>query len=117
MARKIQAKRVLELRAQGMTGRARLGAGYVTQELVDGVPFDAADKAGINSDGHVNRSDAEVYSLPFPGRGEHESVFAQPEWGAVHKELDKVRSRRNCSMANRRVRDERAALDGLRPIQ
>lgn len=52
--------------------------------------FDAADKAGIDRDAHVNRSDAEVYSLPFPGRGEHESVFVHPDWDAVHKELAKV---------------------------
>jgi transposase len=31
-----------------------------------------------------------VYALLFPGRGEHESVFVQPDWDGVHKELAKV---------------------------
>jgi len=52
--------------------------------------FDAADKSGIGSDGHAGRSGAEVYELLFPGRGEHESVFVQPDWDGVHKELAKV---------------------------
>jgi hypothetical protein len=28
----------------------------------------------------AGQSEAEVYSRLFPGRGEHESVFTQPDW-------------------------------------
>ncbi|WP_174776387.1 hypothetical protein [Cryobacterium sp. TMT1-66-1] len=86
MVRRIQAKRVLELRAEGMTGRAIALAQGMSRKSVLAV-FDAADKAGIDRDAHVNRSDAEVYSLLFPGRGEHESVFVQPDWGTPQRRL------------------------------
>lgn len=36
------------------------------------------------------KSENEVYALLFPGRGDHQSVFAQPDWGAIHHELAKV---------------------------
>ena len=89
MVRRIKAKRVLELRAEGMTGRAIALAEGMSRKSVLAV-FDAADKAGVGREGHVGRSDAEVYALLFPGRGEHESVFVQPDWEGVHKELAKV---------------------------
>lgn len=89
MVRRIKAKLVLELRAEGMTGRAIALAQGMSRKSVLAV-FDAADLAGIGRDGHAGRSDAEVYALLFPGRGEHESVFVQPDWEGVHKELAKV---------------------------
>lgn len=89
MVRRIKAKLVLQLRAEGMTGRAIVLAQGMSRKSVLAV-FDAAEKAGLGRDGHVNRSDAEVYALLFPGRGEHESVFVQPDWEGVHKELAKV---------------------------
>lgn len=89
MARRIQAKRVLELRAEGMTGRAIALAQGMSRKSVLAV-FDAADKVGIGGSGLADRSDAELYALLFPGRGDHESVFVQPDWEAVHKELAKV---------------------------
>ena len=89
MVRRIKAKLVLELRAEGMTGRAIALAQGMSRKSVLAV-FDAAKKVGIGDDGHVDRSDAEVYALLFPGRGEHESVFVQPDWEGIHKELAKV---------------------------
>jgi len=89
MARRIQAKRVLELRAEGMTGRAIALTQGMSRKSVLAV-FAAADNAGISGDDHVSHSDAELYALLFPGRGDHESVFVQPDWEAVHKELAKV---------------------------
>lgn len=62
---------MLQLRADGMTERAIALAQGVSRKSVLAV-FDAADKAGIGSDGHVGRNGAEVYALLFPGRGEHE---------------------------------------------
>lgn len=68
-----QRKRVLELRAEGMTGRAIALADGMSRKSVLAV-FDARLVSG----------DAEVYALLFPGRGEHESVFVQPDWDEVH---------------------------------
>ena len=31
-----------------------------------------------------------MYALVFPGRSEHESVFVQPDWERVHRELARV---------------------------
>ena len=90
MVRRINAKLVLQLRVEGMTGRAIAIAQAMSRKSVLAA-FDAGDKAGIGSDGHACRSGAEVYALLFPGRGEHESVFVQPDWDGVHKELAKVR--------------------------
>ena len=66
MARRIQAKRVLELRAEGMTGRAIALTQGMSRKSVLAV-FAAADNAGISGDDHVSHSDAELYALLFPG--------------------------------------------------
>ncbi|MBC7761130.1 MAG: hypothetical protein H7201_04905 [Candidatus Saccharibacteria bacterium] len=58
---------MLELRAEGMTGRAIALAHGMSRKSVLAV-FDAADRAGIGRDGLVGRSDAEVYQLVFPLR-------------------------------------------------
>lgn len=36
---------------------------------------------------YVTLGDDEVYSILFPGRGEWESVYKQPDWARVHREL------------------------------
>ena len=48
-----------------MTERAIALAQGMSRKSVLAV-FDAADKAGIGSDGHVGRNGAEVYALLFP---------------------------------------------------
>lgn len=52
--------------------------------------LEAADAAGVGWDEIKDRSDGEVYGLLFPGRGEHQSVFAQPDWHRVHSQLARV---------------------------
>jgi len=52
--------------------------------------LDAAKAAGIGWDDVANRPDDEVYALLFPGRGERGSVYEQPDWGKVHRELARV---------------------------
>ena len=74
MVRRIKTKLVLELRAQGITGRMIAHTQGISRNSVAAV-FDAADRAGIGWDSIAGKSDAEVYALVFPGRGEHESVF------------------------------------------
>lgn len=89
MVRKIRAKSVLRLRAEGLSGRAIASSQGMSRKSVTAV-LEAADAAGVGWDDVADRSDGEVYALLFPGRGEHESVFAQPDWDLVHKEMARV---------------------------
>ncbi|GFK17738.1 hypothetical protein KbCgl_03100 [Corynebacterium glutamicum] len=81
MVRKIRAKLVLQLRAEGLSGSAISSSQAISRKSVATV-IDAAEAAGADWD--------EVYELLFPGRGEHHSVFAEPNWSEVHKELARV---------------------------
>ena len=49
--------------------------------------LDAADAAGGAWDEVAGQSEGELYARLFPGRGEHESVFTQPDWDLVHREM------------------------------
>lgn len=88
MVRRIKAKLVLRLRAEGFTGRQIEAQGMSRHSVI--AVFDAADREGVDYDAVADLDDADVYARLFPGRGEHESVHAQPEWDKVHKELAKV---------------------------
>ncbi|MGB3374638.1 MAG: IS21 family transposase [Microbacterium sp.] len=88
MVRKIKAKLVLRLRADGFSARQIEAQGMSRHSVI--AVIDAADRAGIDYAAVADLDDAEVYSRLFPGRGEHESVHAQPDWDRVHKELAKV---------------------------
>src|SRR5699024_7612273 len=89
MVRKIRAKLVLQLRADGLSARAIAASQGMSRKSVAAV-LEAADAAGLGWDDAKDRTDAEVYELVFPGRGQHQSVFAQPDWEQVHKELARV---------------------------
>lgn len=89
MVRKIKAKLVLQLRAEGLSGRAIAASQRISRNSVAAV-LEAADAAGVDWDDIAERPEAEVYALLFPGRGEHESVYAQPDFEAVHRELSRV---------------------------
>jgi transposase len=89
MVRKIRAKLVLQLRAEGLSGRAIAASQGMSRKSITAV-LEAADAAGAGWDDVADLPDGEVYALLFPGRGEHESVFAQPDWGRVHQEMARV---------------------------
>ena len=89
MVRKIQAKTILRLNAQGLSGRAISRSQGMSRRSVSDV-LDAAKAAGVGWDDIAGKTDDEVYALLFPGRGEHESVYEQPDWGKVHRELTRV---------------------------
>ena len=86
MVRKIRAKLVLQLRAEGLSGRAIAASQQMSRKSVTAV-LDAADAAEVAWGDVAGQSEAEVYSRLFPGRGEHESVFTQPDWDLVHREM------------------------------
>ena len=89
MVRKIKAKLVLQLRNQGLSGRAIASAQGIARNSVQAV-LETADRLGLGWDDVQEMPEAEVYAALFPGRGVHESVFAQPDWGRVHTELARV---------------------------
>src|SRR5699024_7081988 len=89
MVRKIRAKLVLQLRAEGLSGRAIAASQGMSRKSVTAV-LEAADGAGIGWDDVAEFSDGEVSGRWLPGRGEHQSVFAQPDWGRVHQEMARV---------------------------
>ncbi len=88
MVRRIKAKLVLRLRAEGFSARQIEAQGLSRHSVI--AVFDAADREGIDYDVVAGLDDAAVYARLFPGRGEHESVHAQPDWEQVHRELAKV---------------------------
>ena len=77
MVRKIKAKLVLRLRSEGLS-RRQIAAQGMSRTSVAAV-IDAADREGIGWDDVAGLDDAAVYARLFPGRGEHESVHAQPD--------------------------------------
>ncbi len=88
MVRRIKAKLVLRLRAEGLTGR-QIAAQGMSRHSVAAV-LDAAHRERVGWDDVAGLDEAEVYARLFPGRGEHESVHAQPDWEGVHRELARV---------------------------
>lgn len=88
MVRKIRAKLVLRLRAEGFSGR-QIAAQGMSRHSVAAV-LEAADREGVGFVDVAELDEAAVYARLFPGRGEHESVHAQPDWTVVHRELARV---------------------------
>ena len=80
MVRKMKAKLVLQLRAEGLSGRAISAGQGMSRHSVQAV-IDAADRLELGWDDVAGMSEGEVYASLFPGRGVRESVFAQPDWG------------------------------------
>lgn len=75
MVRKIRAELILQLRADGLSGRAISASQGMSRKSIAAV-LDAADTVGIGWDEVAELEDEQVYVKLFPGRGEHESMFA-----------------------------------------
>lgn len=84
MVGKIKAKLVLQLRAEGFSGR-RIAAQGMSRHSVAAV-LEAADREGPGWDDVASLDEAQVYARLFPG-GVYDSVYAQPDWADVHREL------------------------------
>ena len=89
MVRKIKVKLVLQLRNQGLSRRAIESAQGISRHSIQAV-LDASERLGLGWDDVAELSEAETYSMLFPGRGVRESVFAKPDWPRVHTELARV---------------------------
>lgn len=89
MVREIKAKAILRLNDQGLSGRAiARSLGIARQSVAEVLAASAA--AGIAYPDVETKPDGEVYSMLFPGRGERESVYGQPDWAGIHRELARV---------------------------
>ena len=84
MVRKIKAKLILQLRAEGLSGRAIAVSQSMSRQSIAAV-VDAADRAGVSWNDIAEKSDDEVYDPLLPGRGQHHSVFTQPDWDKIHR--------------------------------
>jgi transposase len=88
MVRKIRAKMILKLNAEGLSARQIEAHGMSRHSVA--VTTQAAAREGLTWEAAADMSENAVYVRLFPGRGDHESVYAQPDWAKAHKELAKV---------------------------
>ena len=89
MARKIRVKLIMELREQGMSRRRIVSSRHMSMNSVCEV-FDIAAERGIRWEDVADLSDDDTYRLFFPDRHIQESVFEQPDWDYVYKEMSRV---------------------------
>lgn len=88
MVRKINAKLVLRLRAEGFSLR-QIEAQGVSQHSSIKVER-AAAREQLTWETAATMTETEVYARLFPGVGIRESAYLQPDWPAMHRELAKV---------------------------
>lgn len=111
MARKIKVKLIMELREQGMSKRSiartrRMSMGSVCEV------FDIADERGVSWRDVEGMSEDNVCRLFYPDKHARESVFHEPGWDRVHKEMAKVGV--NLRLLHDEYKDE-CARRGLAP--
>jgi len=88
MAKKINAKLVLELLGKGMSGREIARTRRIAPQSVKKVR-EAAEEKGVAWHDVERMGEREVYDLLFPGQAEAESACMQPDYDYVHKELQR----------------------------
>ncbi len=88
MARRINAKLVLELLGRGMSGREIYRSRRIAQQSVKKVR-DAARQKGVSWEDVSTMSERQVYDLLFPERAEIEDATAQVDYDYVHDELQR----------------------------
>ena len=89
MANKIKAKLVLQLREAGISANAIAKTHRISKKSQKEV-MGAAAALGIAYVDVIDMTDDEVYALLFPDRNNHESIFEEPDWDYVLKELARV---------------------------
>ena len=89
MVRKIRAKLILQLRSEGLSGRAIAASQGMSRKSITAV-LEAADTTGLSWDEVAERHEDEVNDLLIPGRRQHHNIYAHPDWENVHRELARV---------------------------
>lgn len=88
MVRKIKARLVLQLRAEGLSLRQIEAQGVSKHSIVK--VERAAARVQITWEIASRMTDAELYARLFSDSGNRESVYEQPDWPRLHRELAKV---------------------------
>ena len=88
MVRKIKARLMLQLRAEGLSLR-QIEAQGVSQHSVIKVERAAASQ-GLTWEDAAEMTETEVHERLFPDSGNRESVYEQPDWPQLHRDLAKV---------------------------
>ena len=89
MAKRINAKLVLELLGKGMSAREIYRTRHISQQSVKKVR-EAAEARGIAWEDVAGMNEADVYDLLFPEQAEAKAAVAEVDYDYVHSELQKV---------------------------
>lgn len=89
MANKIKVKLILELRAADMSRNSIADTRHMSRNSVSDV-FHIADKMSISFEDVRNVDEEDVYSIFYPEKHAEETVYKNPDYECVHKELKKV---------------------------
>ncbi len=86
MANRIRAKDILGLDGSGLSGRAIAASLGVSRNSVTAV-LAAAKREGFGWEDARPLSDREVYDRLFPERAHEATVYPDPDWERIHREL------------------------------
>lgn len=89
MARKIKAKLALQLMEAGLSANKISDVHRICKKSQKEVR-EAARALGITYADVADKGDDEVYRMLFPERNDRASVFAEPDWEQIHRELARV---------------------------
>ena len=89
MARKIQVKQILELRAAGLSQNNITKSRHMSKSSVSDV-FQIAQELNISYESVKDMRPEEVYNLFYPDKHVHETLFQEPNYEYVHGELSKI---------------------------
>ena len=89
MANKIKVRLILELRAANMSRNLIAKTRCMAKDSVSDV-IHIADKLGITFEDVKEKSEEEVYRMFYPDKFAIESLYKDPDYEYVHKELKKI---------------------------
>ena len=89
MAKKIQVKQILELRAAGLSQNNIAKSRHMSKSSVSDV-FQIAQERNISYEGVKAMRPDEVYSLFYPDKHAIETLFEDPHYEHAHSELSRT---------------------------
>ena len=89
MAKKIQVKLIMQLRAAGMSQRGIARERHMSRSSVSDV-FQIATQRNLSYPLLEDKSPEEVYRIFYPDKHPQETVYASPDYEYIHKELSRT---------------------------
>lgn len=86
MANRIKAKLIMQLSAEGMSGRQIAASQHISRNSVSKVR-QAANENNIVWEDIQELTEHEVYERLFPEKTQIDYVYPDPDWEQIHKEL------------------------------